>query len=100
LRIGITNPAIGVLAGLLDFRWSPDEKYVYAIREASFSSGREIIRVQVATPNEVTSVATLPGDVVEEDGAGVSPDGKEIVVSISEEKSDVSLMENFDPSPR
>ena len=40
----------------------------------------------------------MPGDVV--DTASVSPNGKEIVVSVSEKKSDVWLMENFDPSPR
>ena len=45
-------------------------------------------------------MATLPGDVVDNDDANLSPDGKEIVVSISEEKSDVWLMENFDPSAR
>jgi Tol biopolymer transport system component len=79
--------------------WSPDGKYVYALQSES-GPGREIIRVQVAAPNEVTSVATLPGDVVSLDGASVSPDGHEIVVSIGEEKSDVWLMESFDPSPR
>jgi eukaryotic-like serine/threonine-protein kinase len=79
------------------FGWSPDGKYVYAIRSGP---GREIIRVQVAAPNEVTSVATLPGDVANYDGASVSPDGKQIIVSVGEEKSDVWLMENFDPSPR
>jgi WD40 repeat protein len=78
--------------------WSPDGKYVYAIRSATVSeSGQEIIRVQFARPNDVTSVATLPGEVVGDDGAGVNPDGKEIVVSVGEEKSDVWLMENFDP---
>jgi Tol biopolymer transport system component len=81
--------------------WSSDGKYVYANRERSFwASDGEIIRVQVATPNEVTPVATLPGGITNDDGASVSPDGKEIVVSISEEKSDVWLMENFDPSGR
>jgi Tol biopolymer transport system component/predicted Ser/Thr protein kinase len=84
-------------SGAIPFGWSPDGKHVYANR---VPPGRGIVRVQVATPNEVTSVATLPGDVVEEDGASVSPDGKEIVVSVSEEKSDVWLMENFDPSVR
>ena len=73
---------------------------MYANRVETGYSGREIIRVQVATPNEATSVATLPGYVVRYDGATVSPDGKEIIVSISEEKSDVWLMENFDPSAR
>jgi eukaryotic-like serine/threonine-protein kinase len=77
------------------FGWSPDGKYVYAVR---MEAGREIIRVQVATPNEVTSVATLPGNFVDDD-ASVGPDGKAIFASVSEEKSDVWLMENFDPSP-
>jgi len=81
------------------FGWSPDGKYVYAVR-AEARSGREIIRIQVATPNAVTSVATLPGDVDNNDSAGVSPDGKKIFASVSEEKSDVWLMENFDPSVR
>jgi serine/threonine protein kinase/Tol biopolymer transport system component len=80
--------------------WSPNGKYVYAIRREAGGSGREIIRVQVATPNELTSVATLPGNIVDDDGASVSPDGESIFASVSEEKSDVWLMENFDPSPR
>jgi serine/threonine protein kinase/Tol biopolymer transport system component len=76
--------------------WSPDGKYVYAQRP----SGREIISVQVAAPHKVTSVITLPGGLAWSDSASVSPGGKEIVVSIGEQKSDVWLMENFDPSPR
>jgi serine/threonine protein kinase/WD40 repeat protein len=80
--------------------WSPDRKYIYAIRWESAQRAREIIRVQVASPNEVTSVATLPGDIAEDDSASVSPDGHEIFASVSEGKSDVWLMENFDPSPR
>jgi len=72
--------------------WSPDGRYVYAIR-----SGREIVRVQVAAPNDVTVVATLPGDG---NDAGLSPDGKEIDVSVSEAKSDVWEMQHFDPSAR
>jgi serine/threonine protein kinase/Tol biopolymer transport system component len=86
---------------IFPFGWSPDGKYVYAIRlESIDQGGRDIVRVQVAAPNEIISVATLPGSVTEEDCASVSPDGHEIVVSIGEEKSDVWLMENFDPSPR
>jgi hypothetical protein len=45
-------------------------------------------------------LATLPGDVAERDGASVSPDGKVMSVSVTEQKSDVWLMENFDPSAR
>jgi Tol biopolymer transport system component len=83
--------------GIYPFGWSPDGKYVYAVR---MEADREIIRVQVAPPNRVASVATLPGDVVDDDGASVSPDGKAIFATVSEEKSDVWLIENFDPSPR
>ena len=79
--------------------WSPDGKYVFASRGQG-ESAREIVKVQVASPNQVTPVASLPGDVVDNDYASVSPDGKQLVVSVSEEKSDVWLMENFDPSPR
>ena len=92
-----------LLSGLIyPFGWSPDGNYVYAIRAASFSSSREIIRVQVKAPNAVASVATLPGDVLQDDGApaSVSPNGKQIFASVGEEKSDVWLMENFDPSAR
>jgi Tol biopolymer transport system component/predicted Ser/Thr protein kinase len=78
------------------FGWSPDGRYVYAIREDTFP-GREIIRIQVATPNETTSVTTLPGGAYR---ASLSPDGHVIVVGVREEKSDVWLMENFDPSAR
>ena len=83
-----------VLAGHINpFGWSPDGKYVYAMR-----GGNEIIRVQATTPNEIISVAALPGNVVDDDSASVSPDGRQIIVSVAEEKSDVWLMENFDPS--
>jgi Tol biopolymer transport system component len=80
---------------IFPFGWSPDGRNVYAIRGFP---GREIIRVQASTPSKPTAVLTLPGYVVDDDGASVSPDGHEIFVSIREEKSDVWLMENFDPS--
>ena len=72
------------------FGWSPDANYVYAIRR-----GREIVKIQVATPGDVTVMATLPGELSND--ASLSPDGKAIVVSVSEEKSDAWLMQNFDP---
>jgi hypothetical protein len=70
--------------------WSPDGKYVYATQE------REIVKVGIANPNQPVSVATLPGDVVEFLSGGMSPDGRDIVVPLSEAKSDVWIMENFD----
>ena len=63
--------------------------------------------IGVVSPNEVVSIATLPGDVAQLGGCGgcpglpsLSPDGRQIIASLAEEKSDVWLMENFDPSLR
>ena len=53
------------------------------------------MRVQVDAPHELISVGVLPGEVVDADSASVSPDGKQIIVSVSEEKSDVWLMETL-----
>jgi serine/threonine protein kinase/WD40 repeat protein len=76
------------------FGWSPDGKYVYATR-----GGREIVKVQATAPNELISLAALPGNVAGYGSdATMSPDGRQIIVSVNEEKSDVWLMENFDPS--
>jgi Tol biopolymer transport system component len=72
--------------------WSPDGKYVYATMR------REIVKVGIASPKQPVSVATLPGDVVEFLSGGISPDGRDIVVPLSEAKSDVWIMENFDPA--
>jgi hypothetical protein len=72
--------------------WSPDGNYVYGIR------GREIVKVGLASPNQPASVVNLSGDVINYADASVSPDGRDVVVSTSEAKSDVWVMENFDPS--
>ena len=60
--------------------------------------------ISVASPNDVVSIATLPGDVVGVcDGCKLptlSPDGRQIIASLAEQKSDVWLLENFDPSLR
>jgi serine/threonine protein kinase/WD40 repeat protein len=70
--------------------WSPDGKYIYVERQDS-----EIIRVQSAAPNEISSVVALPGRIVDYDSASVSPDGRQIIVSAAAEASDVWLMENL-----
>jgi serine/threonine protein kinase len=80
-----------VLAGdSSPFGWSPDGQFIYAAREDS-----EIVRVRSSSPNEITSVAALPGRIVNYDSAAVSPDGREIIVSVAAEASDVWLMENL-----
>jgi serine/threonine protein kinase len=79
-----------VLAGSVSpFGWSPDGKYVYAVRDRS-----EIIRVRSAPPNEISSVAALPGNIVHHDSASVSPDGRQMIVNVAAEASDVWLIEN------
>ncbi|HXO00277.1 MAG TPA: hypothetical protein VN881_14475, partial [Candidatus Acidoferrales bacterium] len=84
-----------VLAGdVSPFGWSPDGKYIYAERQDS-----EIVRVQSAAPNEISSVAALPGKIVDYDSASVSPDGRQIIVSVAAEASDVWLMENLSHEP-
>ena len=72
--------------------WSPDGKYVYATK------GREIIKIGIADPNHSVSLATLPGDVVYYSSGSISPDRRDVVVPLDEAKSDVWIMENFDPA--
>jgi len=90
---------------MMPFGWSPNGKQVYAVRR--IESQREIVTIGVVSSNEVVSIATLPGDVAQLGGCGgcpglpsLSPDGRQIIASLAEEKSDVWLMENFDPSLR
>ena len=85
---------------MMPFGWSPDGKQVYAVR--GIESQREIVTIRVASPNEVVSIATLPGDVAAFwcGLPSLSPGGGQIIASLAEEKSDVWLMENFDPSLR
>jgi Tol biopolymer transport system component len=81
-----------VLAGsIYPVGWSPDGKYVYAVRAGS----GEIMKVRSSPPNEVSPVATLPGDIIGFDSATVSPDGRQIIVSVGQRESDVWLMENL-----
>jgi serine/threonine protein kinase/Tol biopolymer transport system component len=76
--------------------WSPDGKYVYALSTlTTVGVGREIIQVQVAAPHTMTPIAVLPGDVFDANAGSVSPDGREIFVSIDDLRSDIWTMENF-----
>jgi len=72
--------------------WSLDGKYVFTVK------GRQVSKVALARPNQAVPVASLPADLIEEDYISVSPDGREAVASIGETKSDVWIMENFDPA--
>jgi serine/threonine protein kinase/Tol biopolymer transport system component len=79
--------------------WSPDGKYIYALAgQTPAGAEREIIRLQVAAPHTITPIAVLPSDVFDINAGSVSPDGREIFVSIDEFRSDLWTMENFDPA--
>ena len=73
------------------FGWSSDGNFIYAYAE---SSGREILQVALDDSKKPRSVITMPGDIK---AGTVSPDGRKIIVSVGEEKSDVWLMKDFDP---
>jgi len=70
--------------------WSPDGNLVYAY------CGGDMMSIPAAggTPH---TVFTTPEDIA---GASVSADGKSIVYSVAETKSDVWIVDNFDPAYR
>ena len=74
--------------------WAPDGRNLYGSR--GFDGGREIIRIDLARPEEISVIAKLPGTVR---SGGIRADGKELVVSVEEEKSDVWMMEHLDGVP-
>jgi serine/threonine protein kinase/Tol biopolymer transport system component len=77
----------------LEFGWSPNGKLLYA----AGSTKREFIEVEVGNPKHVRTILTTSSFSY---GAALTPDGKRIILSQAEEKSDVWIMENFDPQGR
>ena len=73
------------------FGWSPDGNFIYAFIP---EGGREIILIGLGDSKQSKPIITMPGAI---DSASISPDGRKIVVSVTEVKSDVWLMKNFDP---
>ena len=78
-------------AGAIPFGWSSDGNFIYAF---AFPQGREILQLKLGESKKPKTVVTLPGPIG--DGT-VSPDGRKIIVSVGEEKSDVWLLKDFDP---
>jgi Tol biopolymer transport system component len=80
-------------ASILPFGWSPDGSSIYAC------SGGKVLSIPVGpagrgAPHTVFAAPEYIGD------ASVSADGKRFVYSLVETKSDVWLVENFDPAYR
>jgi eukaryotic-like serine/threonine-protein kinase len=76
---------------LVPFGWSSDGNFIYGFADPD---GREILQKGLDDSKKPRSVITLPGTLY---GGTVSPDGRKIIVSVGEEKSDVWLMKDFDP---
>jgi Tol biopolymer transport system component len=75
---------------MLPIGWSPDGKSVYGFH----GGGVKILEVKVADSGNPRLVDTLPGSI---QSGTVSPDGRRIIVSVSDDHSDIWLMKNFDP---
>jgi len=71
--------------------WSPAGNFIYATKGLS---GPEVVSIGLEDSKPPRSLITMPGDFRE---GAVSPDGRKIVANVVERKSDVWLMNNFDP---
>jgi Tol biopolymer transport system component len=76
---------------VIPFGWSSDGNFIYA---SNPDGGREILQIKLGDSKKPRSVITIPGDP---NRGTVSPDGRKIIISVGEEKSDVWLLKNFDP---
>jgi Tol biopolymer transport system component len=76
----------------LPFGWSVDKKFLYAFYSSVEGNGREILEFRLGDSKKPKSLITMPGTI---NSATLSPDGRKIIVSVSEEKSDVWLFEEF-----
>jgi TolB protein len=74
------------------FGWSPDGNSIYAFLPQG--GGREIIPIGLGDSKQSKAIITMPGLI---DSAAISPNGRKIIVSVTEVKSDVWLIKNFDP---
>jgi Tol biopolymer transport system component/DNA-binding winged helix-turn-helix (wHTH) protein len=70
--------------------WSPDGDFVYAIKRGE----ADILKIALREATQTRTLITLPGHVF---AGAVSRDGRKIIVSVGEVKSDVWLMKDFDP---
>ena len=76
--------------------WSPDGSMVYATAAPNMLRNDSLLAFPAAGGDPHT-LFTLPGPITEVD---ISPDGKKFVCTMSESKSNVWIMENFDPDQK
>lgn len=76
--------------GLRPIGWSPDGRSVYAFNG---NGGKEILQIELGRPEKPHSVAAFSDPI---HSGSVSPDGRQFIVSLSEDTSDVWILKNFD----
>jgi len=91
LITGEGNSANLLYAGVVPFGWSSDGHFIYAF---DILEGREILQLKLGESEKPKSIIAFPGPIL---SGTVSPDGRKIIVSVGEEKSDVWLLKDFDP---
>lgn len=89
----VDHSAAPLRAGtLFPVGWSPDGKSVYAFP----FTGSALLSISTGGGDPKT-IVTFPGEIV---NAVVTPDGKKFVCDVEDAKSDVWVVDNFDPSRR
>lgn len=73
------------------FGWSSDGNFIYAFADSH--TKREILQIGLGDSKKPKSLIAMPGDLL---SGTVSPDGREIIASVGDQKSDVWLMKDFD----
>jgi Tol biopolymer transport system component len=70
--------------------WSPDGDFIYAIKRDE----PQILQIGLSDSKQTKTLVTMHGGL---HSGVVSPDGRKLIVSLGEGKSDAWLMKNFDP---
>ena len=77
--------------------WSPDGKWIYAHAQHGSRGGRELVRVSPQTGDVVPLASIATGMITSGD---VSRDGRQIVLCVTETKTDVWRIEQYDGRAR
>jgi hypothetical protein len=89
-RATLVYSASGHVGGALPLGWSTDERRIY------FNDMRDIYSISAAG-GEPRKVVTLPVSSEQVLAVAMVPGGRAFVVAVEERRSDVWMVENFDP---
>jgi hypothetical protein len=79
-------------AGLWPAGWSSDAQWIYAYRDGT----REVLRVNADT-GKTEVVGRFPAGTLGSSPCDLTPDQRAIVCSLEDSKSDVWIVDHFDP---